>query len=65
MTSAADLAQVPDQFRGTPQAKAKMHRRCSTVVERIAKSLKAVYPAARAVKVDEEPAAATPVYASS
>ena len=57
LISAAHVAQVPDQFRGTPQVKAKMHRRCSTVVERIAKSLKAVYPAARAVKADEEPAA--------
>ena len=40
-------ALVPDQFRGTPLAKAKMHRRCSTIVDKIGKKLKVTFPAAR------------------
>ena len=35
-------ALVPDQFRGTPLAKAKMHRRCSTIVDRVRKTLRCV-----------------------
>lgn len=45
------------QFRGTPLEKAKMHRRCSTIVERISKTLKVAFPAARALKGAEAPPA--------